>query len=484
MATGFVQRFKGKIDTFWGGLWQGGIQSSAIFHNAGSPTNGTSGTGAGIAGKGALLIDTTNGALYQNTNTLASPTWTQIAEGSNSPTFTNLTLTGLIYNSVTTGITAGTTRTRTGAVALTTELNRVDTSTAPSAGTLLGDGVVLMASAAGLDIIVVNNTANPIQVYSAGSDTINGVAGSTGVAVSPNSVNIFVAQATGGWVCDLGFGNSGQLATQLAQDGMSANSGAVQSGATAINALISRFTTVGGNNYSAVLPASAAGLELTVINAGANAMTIWPNGATDTINGNNNASAIPYVLGVGGVVTFCCTVVGAWHTLAGAAFSPSIASGLTTVTSVANQQTATTGGVTLKNQTLAAGASWRVRAFGTYVAASSATARNFEVSAFWGSSQLTKIAVAVLASQAQTTGWDCEFLISASSGTAAWLSGRLINQVDTATSFNATQIATATAASNTGLSSGPQTIDFRVDTSASVPGDAINVQGVTIERLV
>ena len=46
--------------------------------NAGVPSNGTAGTLAGIAPKGALLIDTTNAALYQNTNTQASPTWTAI----------------------------------------------------------------------------------------------------------------------------------------------------------------------------------------------------------------------------------------------------------------------------------------------------------------------------------------------------------------------------------------------------------------------
>jgi hypothetical protein len=46
-----------------------------IYTNAGAPTNGTSGTYAGIAGKGSILVDTTNATAYQNTNTLASPTW-------------------------------------------------------------------------------------------------------------------------------------------------------------------------------------------------------------------------------------------------------------------------------------------------------------------------------------------------------------------------------------------------------------------------
>jgi hypothetical protein len=50
----------------------------APLRNAGAPTNGTSGTFAGVAAVGALLIDTTNAFLYQNTNTQASPTWTKV----------------------------------------------------------------------------------------------------------------------------------------------------------------------------------------------------------------------------------------------------------------------------------------------------------------------------------------------------------------------------------------------------------------------
>ena len=44
--------------------------------NAGAPSNGTSGTYANQnAGKGARLIDITNGKEYINSNTAASPTW-------------------------------------------------------------------------------------------------------------------------------------------------------------------------------------------------------------------------------------------------------------------------------------------------------------------------------------------------------------------------------------------------------------------------
>ena len=47
-----------------------------FFGNAGTPTNGTSGTGVGFAGPGSLCSDYTNAVLYINTGTKASPTWT------------------------------------------------------------------------------------------------------------------------------------------------------------------------------------------------------------------------------------------------------------------------------------------------------------------------------------------------------------------------------------------------------------------------
>ena len=46
-----------------------------VWNYAGSPTSGTSGTYAGSAEPGDLLVDTTNGIIYQNANTKASPKW-------------------------------------------------------------------------------------------------------------------------------------------------------------------------------------------------------------------------------------------------------------------------------------------------------------------------------------------------------------------------------------------------------------------------
>lgn len=57
---------------------QNGKASVAPYTNAGAPTNGSGGTLATFAPKGSLLLDTTNGVLYQNTGTLAAPIWSAV----------------------------------------------------------------------------------------------------------------------------------------------------------------------------------------------------------------------------------------------------------------------------------------------------------------------------------------------------------------------------------------------------------------------
>lgn len=54
------------------------VEGYGPYLNAGAPSDGAEGTQAGSAEKGALLIDTTNGFLYENRNTKASPTWNQV----------------------------------------------------------------------------------------------------------------------------------------------------------------------------------------------------------------------------------------------------------------------------------------------------------------------------------------------------------------------------------------------------------------------
>lgn len=102
-------------------------------------------------------------------------------------------------------ITAGTTRTQAGATQITADITTVNTSTAATAGTNFGDGVALPRVGSGTDrVFLINNTANPIQVYanvpaSGTADTINGIAGATGVAMPPYSSATFIEANVGAW---------------------------------------------------------------------------------------------------------------------------------------------------------------------------------------------------------------------------------------------------------------------------------------------
>lgn len=141
-----------------------GLPAAIVLTNAGVPVNGTSGTGVGVAAPGQLLVDTTNGAIYMNVNTLASPTWSLKAGGIDQTT-------------VATGLTASTTQTLAGALALTAKINVVATSATS------GNAVKLAALLPGQSQTIYNKGANPIKVFPAAAGyAIDG--GSAGAAVT------------------------------------------------------------------------------------------------------------------------------------------------------------------------------------------------------------------------------------------------------------------------------------------------------------
>lgn len=142
-----------------------GLAATITLTKAGAPVSGTSGTGAGVANRGQLLLDTTTGIMYQNTGTQASPTWT-----------IRFSSTGEAQT-VTSGITASATQTLAGATALTSKINVVSTSAAS------GNAVSLPALSPGQSVTVFNDGANPISVFpAAGTIAIDG--GTAGAAVT------------------------------------------------------------------------------------------------------------------------------------------------------------------------------------------------------------------------------------------------------------------------------------------------------------
>lgn len=194
------------------------------------------------------------------------------------------------------------------ALALTTSINRVTTVATA------GDSVALPAAAPGLIITVINTGANAMQVYGAGTDTINAVATATGISQIPNSVLTFVCVTSGLWQCEaVGSGYSGQLPTVSTTNGLTAHAGGGQGSALLLTTVINRVTTVGTAADSVGLPVSAAGMQIVVTNAAAsNSMNVFPQ-TGEQINalGNNNAFAVA----AGKTANFSCAVAGQWHAI-------------------------------------------------------------------------------------------------------------------------------------------------------------------------
>lgn len=207
MASGFQQRFKGKIKAAVIYLDSGagnGIQLKAgsnfvqqpnVWSNAGAPTNGTNGTFAGFANPGDLLVDATDLAFYQNTNTLASPTWTTVGPAGGAFSVTTLTASGLITGTVAAGITASATQTQAGATQLTKQVNNIATCATS------GNAVKLPAATVGQVIVVFNNGADPASVFPLGAgDTIDGGAAAAAVTLTNGKRAAFYCIAANTWI--------------------------------------------------------------------------------------------------------------------------------------------------------------------------------------------------------------------------------------------------------------------------------------------
>lgn len=211
---------------------------------------------------------------------------------------------------------------QTSATSLVAGVNNITTTVATVAPF---DSVKLPTSQAGRWVVVANSTSNPIQVFGSGTDTINGQAAATGITQPPNSIDIYVCGVAGAWVVDAGVGYSGQLFCELAQDSITAHAGGGQASATQLWAQTSRITTVATSGDSVKLPPSAPGLEVMVINHGANPMQVYGSG-TDTIDDIATATGVTQMQS--SLVIYTCAASGAWYS---EGLSNGFAGGLQTV---------------------------------------------------------------------------------------------------------------------------------------------------------
>jgi hypothetical protein len=103
------------------------------------------------------------------------------------------TFSGLVSVSSATGITAHAGGGQASATPLVAQVNLVSTVATAA------DSVKLPASASGLCITVINGAANALQLFGAGSDTINGAAAATGVSVAAGKTGHYCSAAAGTW---------------------------------------------------------------------------------------------------------------------------------------------------------------------------------------------------------------------------------------------------------------------------------------------
>lgn len=76
---------------------------------------------------------------------------------------------------------------------ITATLNHITTVAAPA------DSIILPPSAAGLQILIENDGANPMQVFGFGTDVINGIATATGFSQAAGSFTTYTCVTKGFW---------------------------------------------------------------------------------------------------------------------------------------------------------------------------------------------------------------------------------------------------------------------------------------------
>lgn len=213
---------------------------------------------------------------------------------------------GFPLSSVSNALTAHSGGTQAAALALVSSINRVTTVAAAA------DSVKLPASVAGLKIVVINNGANVMQVFGAGTDTINNVATATGVPQQPNSVVEYYCAVAGLWqAIGLPFGYSAGFQTVSASNTLTAHAGGTQAAGLQLVSAVNNVTTVATAGDSVLLPAAAAGMIVTVTNNGVASMQVYGNG-TDTINSIATATGVPQLPGQ--TVVYTSVAAGNWLT--------------------------------------------------------------------------------------------------------------------------------------------------------------------------
>jgi len=142
-----------------------------------------------------MALGNTNFSNDQGTGTVGADGFNGPIGSSTDPTLNSTGNVTFLRQSTGNALTAAGTN-RANSLALTNAINNITTAAAST-------GVTLPASASvgiGGTVIVFNAGANAAQVYGAGSDTIDGVAGATGVPLTNAKRAIFICVAANAFI--------------------------------------------------------------------------------------------------------------------------------------------------------------------------------------------------------------------------------------------------------------------------------------------
>jgi len=299
---------------------------------------------------------------------------------------------------------------------------------------------------------------NTLTLTRAGSDTINGL--TSKVLATAFQSCLLVCDGISAWsIVALGIVAAGDFSSNTS---------------TSVDGEIVLFSGTAGKTGKRATGTGIAKLTAGVLGTGTAKTDYWDTSVFVASGGSHAIGLVPDPGASAGTTKFLCEDA-TWK--APSAGLLAFAGSLTSVTNINITTTDTTGGITLANQTAAAGTLWRVRFHAQYVAANNATARNMQITVYWGATALIQTSIVVTPSQANTWNLEGEYLLNGTGTTAIWESG--YTHCETGAALKPTWLAPA----STAVPSGAQTIDLRFSMSATGPVDNWSIDGVTIERL-
>ena len=175
-----------------------------------------------------------------------------------------------------------------GALALTAQNNAVTTAanaTAPY------NGVSLPASFAGIQIVVANVSANPIQVYGAGADTINGLTNTLGVTQGVGVIATYFCTVAGNWQV--------QLSTPSQQSQIRLSGAADAISPHLSHAYVVTKAGVDAMTLAAPTAGTDDGITITISSNTANAHTLTATGLLQTGTASVNVATFAAQKGAG-----------------------------------------------------------------------------------------------------------------------------------------------------------------------------------------